>query len=120
MPVGAGKTNASLRYALHHARTFYDRRIIYATAFLSVLEQNAKDIQDIIGKEHVLEHHSSVVADDCAGEEEEYEGAEYLRESWESPVILTTLVTAQQYAVQRAVGVLEAVFQADTLRHHHR
>lgn len=92
MPVGAGKTNASLRYALHHARTFHDRRIIYATAFLSVLEQNAKDIQDIIGKEHVLEHHSSVVADGFAGEEEEYEGTEYLRESWESPVMLTTLV----------------------------
>lgn len=92
LPVGAGKTNASLRYALHHARTFHDRRIIYTTAFLSVLEQNAKDIQDIIGSEYVLEHHSNVVASGFEGEEGEYEGAEYLRESWESPIILTTLV----------------------------
>ena len=92
MPVGAGKTNASLRYALRHACTFHDRRIIYVTAFLSVLEQNAKDIQDIIGKENVLEHHRNVMADDIDGKEGEYEGAAYLRESWESPVILTTLV----------------------------
>lgn len=92
LPVGAGKTNTALRYALRHACMFHDQRIIYATAFLSVLEQNAKDIQDIIGRDDVIEHHSNVIIEDSEGEESEYSLAAYLRESWESPFILTTLV----------------------------
>lgn len=93
LPVGAGKTNAVLRYALQHSLRWQNARIFYTTAFLSVLEQNAQDIQSIIGKEHVLEHHSNVIPDSTAEiEENEYDSTAYLKESWESPVILTTLV----------------------------
>ena len=61
MPVGAGKTFASLRYAIGNCKKFNKLRIIYCTAYLSVLEQNASSIKSVVGKEHVLEHHSNII-----------------------------------------------------------
>lgn len=96
MPVGAGKTYAALRYAVTNAEKFNKQRIFYCTAFLSVLEQNASSIKSVIGEEYVLEHHSNVIYDseieNDKADNEEYNEYEYLKESWESPVILTTIV----------------------------
>lgn len=96
MPVGSGKTYAGLRYAIGNASSFKKRRIFYTTAFLSVLEQNASTIKELLGKEYILEHHSNIIQDYDGVEEEkdkkEYELGEYLKESWESPIVLTTLV----------------------------
>jgi CRISPR-associated endonuclease/helicase Cas3 len=104
MPVGSGKTYAALRYSIANARKFKKSRIFYATAFLSVLEQNASSIkQALAGKqgneyidEHILEHHSNIieefVEDEDREDRKEYEVTEYLKESWESPIILTTIV----------------------------
>ena len=61
LPTGAGKTNLSLRYAIHQLTQKGKNRFFYMTPFLSVLEQNAAAIQEIIGKEGVLEHHSNLV-----------------------------------------------------------
>lgn len=96
MPVGAGKTFAALRYAIGNCNKFNKSRILYCTAYLSVLEQNASSIKSVVGEEHVLEHHSNII-DDREGkidenDQNEYKEYEYLKESWESPVILTTLV----------------------------
>lgn len=96
MPVGAGKTYAGLRYAIGNANQFQKTRIFYSTAFLSVLEQNASSIREVLGDKYILEHHSNIIQD-YEGDEEgvdqnDYEVTEYLKESWESPVILTTLV----------------------------
>ncbi len=67
---------------------------------MSVLEQN-RAIQEIIGKEGVLEHHSNLVREqqDATPQNEEY-GEEtvnslmtdYLIDTWDSPVVLTTMV----------------------------
>lgn len=99
MTVGSGKTYASLRYALVNAKKFKKNRIIYCTAFLSVLEQNAGEIKKVLGEKGVFEHHSNILEDRSfqEGEEdaqdgEEYYLTEYLKESWESPIILTSLV----------------------------
>ncbi len=96
MPVGAGKTFAALRYAIGNCSQFKKSRIFYCTAYLSVLEQNALSIESVIGKEYVLEHHSNIINDHDGETDEndqnEYKEYEYLKESWESPVILTTLV----------------------------
>ena len=61
-------------------------RIIYCTAFLSVLEQNASSIKNVLGDDYVLEHHSNVI-EDFEGDENnedkrEYEIHAYLKESW--------------------------------------
>ena len=98
VPTGAGKTKASLRYALHQMADKSKNKFIYITAFLSILEQNAAEIKDIIGEEGVLEHHSNadIFSDDSKGFDED-EDIEYIRksfivDSWEEPVVLTTMV----------------------------
>ena len=96
LPVGAGKTFAGLRYLIGNARQFQKNRIFYCTAFLSVLEQNAAEIRKVLGDDHVLEHHSNLIEDyeidQVAENERNYRPQEYIKESWEMPVILTTLV----------------------------
>lgn len=103
LPVGSGKTLTSLRYSLTNANEFGKSRIFYCTAFLSVLEQNASEIKAHLGSqysEYILEHHSNVMEeeefygtrDEGLRDEKEYSSNEYLKESWESPLILTTLV----------------------------
>lgn len=96
MPVGAGKTYAGLRYAIGNASKFKKTRIFYTTAFLSILEQNANSIREVLGDKYILEHHSNIIEDHELDEEwadqKEYETIEYLKESWESPIVLTTLV----------------------------
>lgn len=96
MPVGSGKTYAALRYAIANAQKFQKSRVFYCTAFLSVLEQNASSIKEVLGEEYVLEHHSNIIKDFEGKEDEEdqkeYLIYEYLKESWECPVVLTTIV----------------------------
>ncbi|MBE5965907.1 MAG: CRISPR-associated helicase Cas3' [Lachnospiraceae bacterium] len=98
LPTGAGKTKTSLRYGLTNAKHFKRKRLFYITAYLSVLEQNAEDIRDMLKMDDtILEHHSNVVDDannDFEGNDdyEDYENQTYLKESWESPIVLTTMV----------------------------
>lgn len=113
MPVGSGKTYAALRFAIENAKHFNKKRIFYTTAFLSVLEQNAQEIKDVLTARgtradiasYILEHHSNIIDDykektlgdeqvleNSYTEDEDYSYVNYLRESWEIPVVLTTIV----------------------------
>ena len=101
LPTGSGKTMMTLRYACQQMTSKNKRRFFYTAPFLSILEQNAKAIKKIIGDEGVLEHHSNIF------DEEELEGQlheenehneideaqkAYLLDSWDSNVVLTTMV----------------------------
>ncbi len=87
VPTGGGKTLSSLRYALEHAKRFNKDRIFYIVPFTTIIDQNAKDIKDILGRDDIiLEHHSNIMIDN---EHEEYK---LLTERWDSPIILTTMV----------------------------
>ena len=96
LPTGAGKTNLSMRYAFHQLVDQNKSRFFYITPFLSVLEQNATAIKKVIGEDGVLEHHSNVVQNkqenEDKGDEKESLLPEYLIESWDSPVVLTSMV----------------------------
>lgn len=98
LPTGAGKTKTGLRYGVTNARKYNRNRIFYITAYLSVLEQNAAEIRNIINQDDViLEHHSNVANEtgsDYENKEDasEYDNQVYLRESWENLIILTTMV----------------------------
>lgn len=96
LPTGAGKTNLSMRYAFHQLVDQDRSRFFYITPFLSVLEQNAAAIKKVIGEDGVLEHHSNVVQNkqenEDKGDEKESLLPEYLIESWDSPVVLTSMV----------------------------
>lgn len=98
VPTGAGKTMASLRYALHQMTDKSKNKFIYVTAFLSVLEQSAKEIKAIIGEEGVLEHHSNVdIFNENNKASDEREDMEYVQKSfmvdtWKDSAVLTTMV----------------------------
>ena len=99
VPTGGGKTLASLRFALHHAKRWSMDRVIYVSPYISIADQNAQVVREVLeGKECdfasiVLEHHSNLT-----GEKESWRGS-VLAENWDAPVVFTT-----------AVQVLEALF----------
>lgn len=91
VPTGGGKTLASLRYALAHAAKYKKQHIVFTIPLLSVLEQNAAVIHEWIEDDSIiLEHHSNVVTDEMNGENDGE--SEALVESWDAPIIITTLV----------------------------
>ena len=91
VPTGGGKTLSALRFALAHAKTHNKRRIIFTAPLLSILDQNAEILHKFIGREDmILEHHSNVIESD--EKEESLQNRELLMQSWDSPVIITTLV----------------------------
>ncbi len=90
VPTGGGKTLASLRYALAHAQKFGKRRIIFTAPLLSILEQNAAVIRSYIQDDSlILEHHSNLIR---PKDGEELDELELLTETWDAPIIITTLV----------------------------
>lgn len=105
VPTGGGKTLASLRFALHHAKKHGIERIIYVIPFTSIIDQNAQVVREILEPKEcpedagkiVLEHHSNIGADMQSWKEK------LLTENWDSPIIFTTMVQ-----------FLEALFGAGT------
>lgn len=103
VPTGGGKTLASLRFALHHAKKHKMDRVIYVIPFTSIIDQNAEVVRKILepqGTEPssvVLEHHSNLTP-----EEQSWRG-KILAENWDAPVIYTT-----------SVQLLETLFGAGT------
>lgn len=91
VPTGGGKTLSALRYALAHATKHNKRRLVFTSPLLSILEQNAAQIRKLLGDDSlILEHHSNVVQTEQT--QEELDKRELLVQSWETPVIITTLV----------------------------
>lgn len=94
VPTGGGKTLASLRFALHHAKQRKLDRVIYVIPFTSIIDQNARDVRAILepadapqdkGKV-VLEHHASLTPEQQTWREK------LLTENWDAPVVYTTMV----------------------------
>ena len=88
VPTGGGKTIASLAFALEHAKKHGMDRVIYVIPYTSIIEQNAKIFQDILGKENVLEDHCNVDYDS----DEELKPMYLAAENWDKPVVVTTNV----------------------------
>lgn len=109
VPTGGGKTLASLRFALHHAKHHEKEdgidRIIYVIPFTTIIDQNAQVVRGILEPKEcpedagkiVLEHHSNIGADIQSWKEK------LLTENWDAPVVYTTMVQ-----------LLEALFGAGT------
>ena len=92
VPTGSGKTLSGLRYALIHAKTYHKSRIIFTVPLLSILDQNAEVIRDAVDNDSIiLEHHSNIVVEKNENDENVNE-MDLLCETWDSPIIITTLV----------------------------
>lgn len=122
LPTGAGKTLAALRYALCHAETHDKKRILFVIPLLSILEQNSAVIHSYIQDESILtEHHSNVVK--TFETEKELDRYELLTETWESPIIITTLVqllntlfSNKTTAIRRMSALSDAVLVIDEVQ----
>ena len=102
VPTGGGKTYASLRYALNHAKKHNLDRIIYVIPFTSIIDQNADAIRKAFKSDPelqswVLEHHSNLEP------EVQTWHSKLASENWDSPIVLTT-----------SVQLLEAMFGGGT------
>lgn len=91
VPTGGGKTYASLRYALHHAKKHGLERIIYIIPYTSIIEQNAQAIRKVVEREGdeypwVLEHHSNLEPENQTWH------SKLAAENWDAPIVLTTMV----------------------------
>lgn len=91
VPTGGGKTYASLRFALHHARKHEMDRIIYIIPYTSIIEQNAVAIRRVVERSTdlspwVLEHHSNLEP------LQQTWHTKLASENWDSPIVLTTMV----------------------------
>ena len=94
VPTGGGKTFASLRFALEHARYHADSetektQLIYVLPYTTIIEQNADEIRKTLScSTNLLEHHSNVNYLDDEYDEE----YKLLTERWDVPIIFTTQV----------------------------
>lgn len=103
VPTGGGKTLASLRFAMHHARKHHFDRIIYVIPYTSIIDQNAQVVRNILETKPaeagriVLEHHSNLTP-----EIQNWKN-KILTENWDAPIVFTT-----------SVQLLETLFAAGT------
>lgn len=91
VPTGGGKTLASLRFALHHAKQHSLDKIIYIIPFTSIIEQNAEEIRKILEDDAelgqwVLEQHSNLEPNIQTWQ------SKLIADNWNAPIIFTTMV----------------------------
>lgn len=90
VPTGGGKTLASLRFALHHAKKHGLERVIYVIPFTSIIDQNADATRKILDPNEqgniVLEHHSNLEPEKTGWKNK------LLAENWDAPIVYTTSV----------------------------
>lgn len=122
VPTGGGKTLASLRYALRHAKEYSKKRIIFVIPLLTIIDQNSKVIKDNIeNEEYVLEHHSNVIMDEKS--KDELDMYELLSDNWNSPIIITTMVqfldtlfSGKMSCVRRMQALMDSVIVIDEVQ----
>ncbi len=102
-PTGAGKTLASLRFALTHCIERKKEKIFYIIPYISIIDQNAKSIKAALGQnatdrraeDNILELHSNVEADN-GKENAKGQGVSVDSAFWaqrmSEPIVLTTMV----------------------------
>lgn len=92
VPTGGGKTFASLRFALRHAKLWHKKRIIIVIPYTSIIDQNAKEIRRVLEEDAaILEFHANVLPENAPNEAfTPWQGLWSQR--WDVPIILTTQV----------------------------
>ena len=91
VPTGGGKTLSSVLWALHHAVTNRQHRIIIAIPYTSIIVQTAATLKAIFGEENVLEHHSNLNPE-VIKDQKLRERLQLATENWDYPIIVTTNV----------------------------
>ncbi|MGN1113783.1 MAG: CRISPR-associated helicase Cas3' [Oscillospiraceae bacterium] len=96
MPTGSGKTLCSIKIAIEKILNSPDKdikRIIYVIPYTSIIEQTAKEFNDIFGDcVQILQHHSNYSFDDNSENKTTVEKLRNACENWDAPLIVTTSV----------------------------
>lgn len=131
VPTGSGKTLSSLRYALAHSMKYDKERIFYFIPYLSIIDQNIKDIREYIQDEKcILEHHSDLIKSGNEDVENSKENEPYepevqklLVESWGAPLtvsttfqLLDTLFSDETSTVRRMKSLCNSVIIIDEVQ----
>lgn len=107
VPTGGGKTLSSFRFALHHCKKYDKKRIIYVIPYLSIIEQAAKNLRDILSlpkdNEVIFEHHSNIMD---SGDEKASDIRKLSAARWDSRIILTTMVQFLESVMSAKSGKL--------------
>lgn len=102
MPIGGGKTLASLTFALEHAARHGLDRVIYAIPYTSIIEQTADVFREVLaelGPDVVVEHHSAAEVPPHTRDEPIGRGRLHLAtENWNAPLVVT--MTVQLFATR--------------------
>lgn len=121
VPTGGGKTLSSLRFAIEYCRQHGKHKIIYTAPFMSILEQNSDVFREIVGESFLTEHHSNLLAE--IETEEKLHEYELHTETWDTPVIATTMVqllnslfSGKSSAVRRMHRLSDAVIIIDEVQ----
>lgn len=95
-PTGTGKTLATLRFALAHAKKHQDiERVIYILPYTSIIEQNASVARSYLKEASrvVLESHCNVIYEELDNDQDEtLPVMGFSSPTWNSPIIFTTMV----------------------------
>jgi CRISPR-associated endonuclease/helicase Cas3 len=92
VPTGGGKTLASLRFALHHAKQHAMDRVMYVIPYTSIIDQNAAVVRRVLETRPedaghiVLEHHANLTPEVQSWHQK------MVSENWDAPVVYTTMV----------------------------
>ncbi len=96
VPTGGGKTLSSLLWAMRHAVTHGQRRIVIAIPYTSIIVQTAAVLRSIFnadGEDNVLEHHSAMEQEEKSdNSDDRTSGAQLATENWDYPIVVTTNV----------------------------
>jgi len=88
-PTGSGKTMASMRFALNHAKEHKMHKIIYFLPFLTLTEQTSDVFKRTFGEDNICEHYSGIRRDNTQDADEW--GPRILRRLWKEPIVVSTL-----------------------------
>lgn len=89
-PVGAGKTISSLRFAIEHAKKHNKERIFYILPLTAIIEQNAKEVREVLkGEEWLLEHHGQVLLEN--DKSKALYSMSLAKDNWDAPIVFTTI-----------------------------
>lgn len=93
-PTGSGKTNASITFALEHAKTHGLDRVIYVIPYTSIIDQTVTAFEKEFGEEAVLPHYAE--ASYRLAEEDDLNQTDVHRnlasENWNASIVVTTAV----------------------------
>jgi len=107
VPTGGGKTFSSFRFALHHAQRKGKKRIIYVIPYLSIIDQTARNLREILGLSDddsvIFEHHSNIMEPE---DEKAADIRKLITARWDSPIIITTMVQFLETVMSAKSGKL--------------